>query len=228
MSEAQAPSSKPLPRGLVKKGSFNEQVIAVGRRGAGKSEWNIARCLDYARIPCYIVAHDLGHKIPEQLHDGRRTFVRYFGSADEAREGFRKDPRGIFSISSPSADEVMDLANELADLSLEKHGGVEGHPCIFFVDEVVSAEICDPHYIDPHFKQFMMESRHRNVGIVVGTQSSRILHNLLFTQATHVELFSVTDSKDAKRLVECGIPEDVVRQAAKLPAHKSISVKIGM
>ncbi len=201
-------------------------MVAVGRRGAGKSQFNIGLCLDYAKIPCYIFAHDLGHKIPPHLHDGRATYARQFSSADEARVGFKKDPRGIFSISSPSADEVMDLTNEVADMSLEKHGGEEGHPAIFFVDEVVSAEIMDPHYIDPKFKQFMMEARHRNVGIVVGTQSARILHNLLFTQATRVQLFTITDRRDHKRLIECGIDESIVMRTAQLAPHKSISVKL--
>ncbi len=192
----------------------------------GKSQYNIGRCLDYAKIPAYIVAHDLGHKIPDALHDGRRTYVRRFPSVVDARPEFKKDPRGIWSISSPSAGEVMDWANEIAETSLEKNGGEQGHPCIFFIDEAVSAEICDPHYIDPKFKQFIMECRHRNVGVVLGTQSPRILHNLLFTQATHVEIFKITDKKDFARLEECGVSPEVLAEVRNLQPHESITVAL--
>ena len=168
----------------------------------------------------------MGWKIPDALHDGRRTYVKRFSSAAEAREAFAKDPRGIFAISSPSAQECYELATEIAAQSLEANGGDKGHPCILYIDEIVSANICDPHYLDPGFKQLMGEARHRHVGIIAGCQSARILNNQLLTLATHVELFTVSDRRDHKRLIECGIDDAIVAKTAALPPHKHISVKL--
>lgn len=95
-----------------------------------------------------------------------------------------------------------------------------------YIDEIVSAGICDPHNLERGFKQLMAESRHRHVGIVAGCQSARILNNQLLTMATHVQLFSITDKRDHKRLVECGLDEETVARTASLPPHKSFGVRL--
>lgn len=173
-----------------------------------------------------MVAHDVGWKTPDALHDGRTTYVRRYGSAAEARAAIARDPRGFHSISSPSALEVAELAKEIAAASLEKNGGTKGHPCILYIDEIVSAEVCDPHHMDPSFKRLLAESRHEHIGIVAGVQSARLLNNQLLTMATHVQLFQITDKRDHMRLIECGIDEEVVMQTRQLPPHKSITVRL--
>lgn len=177
-------------------------------------------------MPCYVVAHDLGWKIPDKLHDGRSTHVIRVRSADEVRQHIAKGKNGLFAVSCDDATEVYELACEIAEQSLDKHGGDKGHPCIVYIDEVVSAGIVDPHHIDPGFKRLMAEARHRHVGIIAGVQSARMLHNTLLTLATHVELFSVTDKRDHRRLVECGLEEATVARTATLPPHKSFGVKL--
>lgn len=173
-----------------------------------------------------VVAHDVGWKTPDRLHDGTPTYVRRYSSAGEARTAIASDPRGIHAISSPSALEVAELAKELAAASLERHGGDRGHPVVLYIDEIVSAEVCDPHYMDPSFKRLLAEARHEHVGIVAGVQSARLLNNQLLTMATHVQLFQVTDRRDHARLIECGIDESIVRKTPQLGVGQSITVRL--
>jgi hypothetical protein len=210
----------------VKHRTWNHQVIAIGRKGCGKSEWSVGQVLDWAKQPAYAFAHDPGFKIPEVLHDGRLTYKREFHSAHEAREAFFKNPRGLFCISTDNCTEVHELAQEVAQLSLEKHGGTEGTPSVFYIDEIAVAEICDPNYLEPSFKMLMVEARHRHVAIIAGIQSARLLNNQLLTLATQIQLFQITDKRDHRRLIECGLDEELVAQAGKLPPHKSITVTL--
>ncbi len=213
-------------RGLVAHRSFNHQIVVIGKKGSGKSEWALGVCLAFARLPCYVFAHDLGWKIPDTLHDGRKTYAIRVHTAAEARKLVGEGRNGIFSISCEDAQEVYELACEVAEASLQKHGGSEGHPAIFYADEIVSAGIMDPHHMEPGFKRLMAEARHRHVGIIVGVQSARMLHNTLLTLATHVQLFSISDRRDHRRLVECGLDEATVARTATLPPHESFGVKL--
>jgi hypothetical protein len=215
-----------LPRGLVEHRTFNHTIIAIGKRGSGKSQWCIRRCLDFARIPAMVVAHDVGWKTPDKLHDGTPTFIRRYDSTDEARQAIARDPRGIHLISEASALPVAELAKELAAASLEKHGGDRGHPVILYIDEIVSAEVCNPHHMEPSFKRLLAEARHEHVGIVAGVQSARLLNNQLLTLATHVQLFQITDRRDHARLVECGIDEEIVAHTPGLKVGESITVRL--
>jgi hypothetical protein len=215
-----------LPRGLVKHRTFNEVIISIGRRGCGKTEYNVDRCLDYARIPAFVVAHDLGWKVPDVLHDGRPTYVVRHSNVEEARKAIAKDPRGFHSISTPDALAVAALAEEIAEASLEKHGGDKGHPCIFYMDELVTANICNPSYLHPQMATLLAEARHRHVGIVAGIQSARLMHPQVLGLATHVQLFQVTDGKDHARLIESGIAPEIVAKLPRLGVGQSIKVKL--
>lgn len=220
--------SAPISRSSrgVEHRTFNIQEIYIGRKGCGKSETALRRCLELAKLPAYVVAHDLGWKIPDTLHDGTPTRVKRVSSVAEAREGMRKDPTGIWAISVETCEPVYKFAEEIAAASLAANGGDKGPPCVLYIDEIVTAGICDPHYLDPGFKRLLAEARHRHVGIIAGVQSARILNNQLLTLATKVRLFQVTDRRDHKRLVECGLDDAIVAQAAKLPPHKSIEVEL--
>ncbi len=200
--------------------------MAIGKKGCGKTEWSLGILLDFARTPCYVVAHDLGWKIPDTLHDGRPTHVIRVSSAEEAREGMKAGKHGIYAISSEDALEVLHLAQEVAEASLEQHGGDKGVPCFFYCDEVVSAGLMDPNHIDPEFRRAMAEARHRHIGILVGVQSARMLHNTLLTLATHAQLFQITDAEDHKRLIRVGIAPEAAMRTAKLPPHESFGVKL--
>jgi hypothetical protein len=182
--------------------------------------------LAWARIPAYCFMHDPGWKIPDVLFDGTRTYTRRFSSAEEARAAFAEDPRGIFSISCDDATEVRELAEEVAQASLDANGGTQGHPAIFGIDEIVTAGICDPHYLEPGFKRSMAEARHRHIGIIAGVQSARLLNNQLLTLATEVWLFQITDRRDHARLIECGIDEATVRKTASLKPGQCLTVAL--
>lgn len=182
--------------------------------------------MDFARLPCYIVAHDLGWKIPDTLHDGRATHVIRVSSAEEVREGMKAGRHGIYAVSSENALEVLQLAKEIAAASLEQHGGDKGVPCWFYCDEVVSAGLMDPNNIDPEFRRAMAEARHLNIGIMVGVQSARMLHNTLLTLATHAQLFQITDAEDHKRLIRVGISKENAMRTGQLKPHESFGVKL--
>ncbi len=208
---------KAKARGLVEAKTFNEQIILIGKKGCGKSTWMVKQLLAWARMPAYCFMHDPGWKTPATLYDGTPSYAREFNTAADARAAFMKDPRGIFCVSRGSAIETLQLAEEVAQASLDAHEGVEGHPAIFAIDEAVTSGICDTHSVDQAFLECMAEARHRHVGILAGAQSSRILNNKLLTLCTKLVLFQVTDQRDHRRLMECGVSRDVV---AKLPTLK--------
>lgn len=192
----------------------------------GKSQFVLGELLAYMRRPSYVIAHDLGFKIPAKLHDGRPTYRRQFRSVEEARKAMQSDPRGLFCISTPDTMAVAALAKEVADESLEKNGGERGRPVVLYIDEAVGARIMNPHNIDEEFLILLSEARHNNMAIYVGTQSPRILHNALFTQATRAVLFRTTDAKDYRRLSECGIDDESIAKMRALPPHKHIIVDL--
>lgn len=198
----------------------------LGKPGSGKSEYAVRRALLMARTPCYVVAHDVGWKIPDTLHDGTPTYVKRHRDAQAAREAINKDPKGIHAISSADAEPVFQLARELAAHSLEANGGDKGVPVLLVIDEVVSAGICDPNRLDPGFKRLLAERRHDHVGILSTCQSARMLHNQVVTLATEVVLFRITDKRDQKRLVEAGLDEELVASIGNLPPHKFVRTAI--
>lgn len=181
--------------------------------------------LELARIPCYVVAHDIGWKIPYQLHDGAPTHVKRYNTADEARAAINKDPRGIHAISSSDAQSVYELARELGRHSLEQNNNERGTPCVLLVDEIVSAGICDPNYLDEGFKKLLAERRHHNVAIVVTCQTPRLIHNQVLNLSTEVVLFRIKGSRDYKYLVnDCDLDDEVVSGALNFPDHEFVRI----
>jgi len=187
----------------------------------------LKRCLEFAKQPCYVIAHDVGWKIEETLPGGASSHVRRFSTVAEAREAFQQDPRGVFSISSDDAAEVHAFAKDAAHASLEQHGGTKGHPVVLFIDEVVSAGVCDANSMEPGFRRLIAERRHHHVGIISTCQSARMVNNQMLGLSTELVLFQLTMEKDLKRLSESGVPEDVVAQIPKLGRFQYLTVKIG-
>jgi len=219
-----------LPVGPTEKGKWNVCVGFLGKPGAGKTEGAVRYALDLSRKPgCYIVCHDNGWRVPESLHDGRATGVRrHEQTADAvASLGNPKTARGIHCVPSDDAEEVISIAEAVAEASLEAHGGSCGYPSLVFLDEVVAAGVCRPNYLSPSMQHLLTLRRHKNVGVVWTCQTARMVHNQLLTLATELYIFRLTDRRDFDRLEEAGIPPDCIVAIGKLPPYKCIRVNMG-
>lgn len=199
----------------------------LGKPGSGKSQHAVRLALGFAAKPgCYIVAHDVGWRLPETLHDGTRTGIQRHESVKEAAGAFG-DPRrarGIHCVPSESAADCVQLAEALAEASLEAHGGESGYPSLVLIDEVVAAQMCDPNKLAPAMRHLLTLRRHKNVGLLWTCQSARMVHNQLLTLATELYVFRLTDKRDLDRLREAGVEEGLVQQVSKLPPYKSVRI----
>ncbi len=236
--EVPSPSQNPSPStdepkkrkdGLVEQGQFNHVIGVLGRPGSGKSCYATSRAVEFARQGCYVVAHDIGDRLPDMLPTGRRSGTVRHSSVDDAIKTLARDPRGIHCLSTPDASEVINLAKLIAEADMERtkqvgpSGRAMGHPVVVIIDEVVAAGICDPHKLSWEMKQLIAGRRHMNVGIIWTCQSARMVNNQLIGLSTEMVMFNLQQEMDFKKLDEAGCPPEVVAQIRALPKFQSVT-----
>lgn len=213
--------------GPIEKGTFNHFHGFLGRPGAGKSYGALRTVNEIAKAqPCYIFAHDTGWRLPEQFADGKSTGIIRHESIESVRHTIARNPVGVHCIPSTDAGDVIQIAVDTAQASLAAHGGDKGYPALVLIDEVVAAEICDPNYISDEMRKLLAMRRHLNVGVFWTCQSARMVHNQLLSLATRLSLYKITDKRDHDRLIQCGVPEEIVSQLASLPNYEHIDYAI--
>ncbi len=179
------------------------------------------RAIEFHKQGCYVLAHDIGWRLPETVEGKPSGIVRH-DSVQGCLQRLAADPRGIHCLSVPNAAEVMNLAVVLAREDMKRNGGNQGHPVIFLIDEVVAADICKPIYLSDEMKNLVAGRRHMNVGIIWTCQSARMVHNQLIGLSTEMVLFNLTMDADFKKLEESGIPLETVQKVAALPKYEHV------
>lgn len=212
----------------TEKGTFNHFIGILGRPGSGKSVEATRLALELMReTPCFVVAHDNGWRLPDRLPDGTPTRIERHESTEEAVEALAQRGNVIHAVASENAEEVISLAERVADRSLRQHGYTKGYPCVVLIDEVVAAGVCDPNRLSPSMRRLIALRRHKNVGVIWTCQSARLVHNQLLTLATELRIFSLTDGRDLKRLDQAGVSSEQVASIAHLPKYQFEKVELG-
>lgn len=211
----------------VEKGTFNHFVGVLGRPGTGKSTHAVELALEIARTPAYVLAHDNGWRMPEELPNGKRATIFRHEDAASALLTMRKHPAGIHAIATTDAEPVIELAKEIAANSLRQHGGKRGIPVLVAIDEVVGAGVCDPNRLSPSMKDLIAKRRHYNVGVIWTCQSARLVHNQLLTLASELRCFTLSDARDLKRLDEAGVDADAIARIRTLRKFQFERLTIG-
>lgn len=188
----------------IERGSFNVCIGVVGAPGSGKSTYALARATQLSRESrAYLLVHDLGHKLPDRFPGGQPTGIVRHDSVEECRDRLRNDPRGAHCIPTEDAEDVIDLACEVAQQSMDDHGG-RGYPAIVLIDEAVSAADTNPYRLGSALKQTMALRRHRNVGILWTSQSPNLCHYQMLCIGTEIVSFRLYHAKDFAALERAG------------------------
>jgi hypothetical protein len=217
------------PKAGVRHREWNRVEGWIGMPESGKTQSMIKTALEWQKkYKCYVVAHDLGWKIPTQLHDGTPTGVVYHRNIDEARASIYKQGGGIHSISSPSGHEPLALARELGQTSLQRSKTKGwGFPVLFIVDEIVVSRLADRKIVDDEMRLLISDRRHAHVACLWGVQHVRFVNAALIALSTKVHVTRVTDNFSHKHLVECGLQEDFVSRLPQLGDFEFATAKIG-
>lgn len=200
---------KPTARG-VKHRDFNVVEGWIASPGSGKTEAMIRRALELQRQhSAYVVAHDLGWKLPDTLHDGTPTRVVRHRTTAEALAAIKRSGAGIHAITTPHGATVLAFARDLAERSLARHGKV-APPVIFFIDEIVASRLADRKNVDEDMRMLISDRRHAHVGVLWGVQSVRFVNAGLITMSTAVSVSRMEDEFSQKHLVDCGLQREFV------------------
>lgn len=196
----------------MKHRDFNVTEGWIGAPQAGKTEAETKAALKLQReTRCYIIAHDIGWKIPTQLHDG--TPVPLLRHVDEgmARKSIaRNSGPVIHSISSDDAHLTIKLAIDVAQASLDRFK--DPPPVLLWFDEIAQSELADKGHLDRDLRKLITARRHLHVGVFWGVQHLRFVNNGLVALSTKMHLARMTDEYSETKLIEAGVqPEDAAK-----------------
>lgn len=141
--------------------------------------------------------------------------------------GNARTARGIHCVPSDDAEEVISVADGVAEASLQAHGGDAGYPALVLLDEVVAAGVCRPNYLSESMQHLLTMRRHKNVGVVWTCQTARLVHNQMIGLATELHIYRLTNERDLDRLRENSIPEDCIDAIRQLPDFQCVVVPMG-
>ena len=207
----------------TKRGGFDCCVIVLGAVGSGKSTHCVRLAHQLARDPgVYVLAHDIGHKLPDRLHDGTRSGIVRHLSVNAALARLKTSPAGIHAVMIPDAGAVISAGIRVAAASLQAHGGTRGYPCVVILDEGTSVSGASRYRLSDEMQTQIVQRRHHHIGLVVGAQSPKAIHYGLLGFASELVLYRLPDRKTHDRLAEVGVPDEVIDRVAKLPPHEYI------
>lgn len=181
----------------------------IGAPQSGKTEAMVAWGLALQRkTRCYLIAHDVGWKIPTSLHDGTSVPLLRHVDEEAARKSIaRTAGPALHAISSDDAHATLQLARDVADASLARFK--DPPPVLLLIDEVVASELADKGQLDREFRKLIVERRHAHVGIGWGVQHLRFVNNGLVALSTKIHIARMTDEYSEVGLVRAGVqPED--------------------
>lgn len=204
--------------------SFNVCIGVLGSPGTGKSTYALARAIEYGKTPAYLLAHDQGWKLPDNLPNGRPTGLKRYQNFGEAQRGLASEPGGVHCISTVNGDagQVIEYGVKLSAAALRANGGKGGPPTIILIDEVVSAADANPYRLGEGIRQSMALRRHQNVGIIWTAQSPRLCHYQMLAMGTELVCFRLHHKKDLDALEQVGLSDIQLDTIRTLPDHHFI------
>jgi hypothetical protein len=212
----------------LKQGDFNLAVGVIGNVGTGKSTWAITRALELQRtIPCYVLAHDAGYRLPARLPDGAPTGITRHETIEAVRAAMKTKPGGVHALATDDAAPVLDLAVEIAAKSMQSSKHRRCPPVVVLIDEIVLLDDATPYRLGTALKKVLARRRHLHVGIIWTCQSAHLVHYQMMTLSTEMVLFRQRDQRDLTRLNNGGIEAAYTAQLPALHDYKQITVKTG-
>lgn len=209
---------------IVEKGKWNIAEAIIGVPGTGKSEFAVKRLMELARTPAYTIAHDVGWRLPDKLHDGTPTGIIRHPDIESVRKAIATKPRGIHAVSCMEADDVILFGTTLGAANLEKNGGAKGIPVVLYFDEIVGVAGASPYRLGASLRQLLAVRRHVHCGAIYTTQSPQLMHYQLLALATRITAFRLIDESALDRMRKLGIGNvDAIRT---LPNYHSLSVSL--
>jgi hypothetical protein len=208
---------------VTERGSFNHLTICLGRRGTGKSTRALEVAVELSRY-CYVLVVDPAWSFPSRLPGERVDRVARHDDTGSAVAAIEREGGGIQVTPDVNPDHVLVQATAVAKRSLDANDGQRGVPVVVVVDEAVLWQSSDPTRAGRVLTECVALGRHRNVGIVLTCQSSRLLTYQLLTLATEIDVFRTRDWKALKRLAEtCGLEEAWLQRARDLPRFRYLA-----
>ena len=204
---------------------FNVCEGFVGVPETGKTCAAVHRVIELGRTPCYLLAHDVAHNIPDQLPGGLRAGVVRHSTIASMRSALVKDARGLHCFDG-DAEELVRFAEQLAASSLKAGGGRIGVPVVLYFDEVVMATNMSPRYISPAVLELVTQRRHKHIGVVWTTQSPSTVNAKMMEFSTTMYFFRVI-GKGQDRMRDASIPDPVVEAVGTLENHSFVVYRTG-
>jgi hypothetical protein len=174
------------------------------------------------RAGAYVLAHDLGWKLPERFPDGKPTGIKRYDSIAAARNALASDARGVHCVATLDAGEVIALGHQIAKKSLDQNQGTSGIPVVVLIDEMVSAADANPYRLQQAMRESLALRRHRHTGIVWTSQSPNLCHYQMMAIGTELVVFRLTNESDLKPLMRAGMSEQECEVVKTLPDHQYI------
>lgn len=192
----------------------------IGAPRSGKTEAMVARALSLQRESrCYLIAHDVGWKIPLQLHDGTHVpLLRHVDEATARKSIARASGPALHAISSDNAEATLSLCREVAEASLVRFK--DPPPVLLLIDEVVASELADKGQLNRQLRKLIVERRHAHVGILWGVQHVRFVNNGLVALSTKLHLARMTDEYSESRLIAAGVQPEDAEKVKHLSPHQ--------
>lgn len=199
----------------------------LGAPGTGKTDRMVRRALELQKLwHCYLIAHDIGWKIPPTLHDGTPTGLQKHRNVSECIAALRTHPSGVHAISSANALPVLGLARQLGEASLARGKGY-GPPVLVLIDETVQSQIADRKYLNPDMRELICDRRHAHVGLLWSVQSIRFVNAGLVTLSPIVWCSRIREEYSLDTLAKSGVPDEDLAKLPSLGQHEFLAVRTG-
>lgn len=205
--------------------SVNEAIVCLGLSEMGKSTYAVERALRFQRrYGAYVLAHDPGSGVPDQLPDRRRIVVHRHESIEDCRKALLVSPGGVHAIGTMDASEVIAFAKQVALDSRRqwtKPGEPErGFPVVLIIDEAVACASANPRRVGQDLLDLWVRRRHHHVVPIITGQSSKMVNYELMSQAREIVLFRLHGERAFAVLREVNVSEELLEKCKNLKPHR--------
>ena len=213
------------------RGEVNIVAGYVGVPETGKSTLAMLHARSLQKNPgAYVVAHDIGYRLPDKLPVGGKVEIRRFDDAVAAGKALGAGPQaGIVVVDTWEPETVLALAESIPERQWKGQppGEQRAFPAVLLIDEVAEVPGIKAARLGDEWNRLLARRRHMSVIFLWTTQRASMAHYSLGTLATDLFLFRVVSDKDFKRLDEMMVSEEALAILPTLENHHYVHYKVG-